>query len=184
MAKKRNDFAPNIPDGMTQACEMAGCALEGLYKAPKHRADLQDYSYFCLDHVREHNKKWDYFVGMESAEIESFMKDAVTGHRPTWGRDQFKNDPQEKLYRAIDDFLTAGTTRRKTKPVANVSAKMQKALTLFELDYPYTLPILKKRYKELVKKHHPDRNQGDRLVEEKFKAITTAYTLLEKHLEQ
>lgn len=181
MVRKKNDFAPHIPEEKAHTCEVAGCGMEGLYKAPKNRANLRDYHYFCLDHVREHNKKWDYFKGMDSDQIEAFMKDAVTGHRPTWSREQFKGDPQEMLYRAMDDFLVSGA-RRKTQPNPKLGVKMQRAVTLFEIDYPYTLPVLKKRYKELVKQHHPDRNAGDKLMEEKFKAITTAYKLLEAHV--
>lgn len=183
MVRKRNDFAPQVPEDDARSCDAPGCTFDGLYKAPKTRANLRDYYFFCLDHVREHNKQWDYFTGMNADEIEHFMKDAVTGHRPTWTRDNFKGDPQEALYQAIDDFLTTGG-RRKTKPIPKLGAKLQKAITLFEMDYPYTHPQLKKRYKELVKIHHPDRNAGDKLAEEKFKAITTAYSLLEKHLQQ
>ena len=40
---------------------------------------------------------------------------------------------------------------------------------------------IKKQYKKLVKKYHPDLNQGDKEMEEKFKLLTVAYkSLLEK----
>ena len=38
-----------------------------------------------------------------------------------------------------------------------------------ELSFPYTEVQLKKRYKILVKKHHPDLNQGSKKSEEMFK---------------
>lgn len=37
---------------------------------------------------------------------------------------------------------------------------------------------IKKAYRTLAFKYHPDRNQGDKTAEEKFKAITEAYDVL------
>jgi len=39
---------------------------------------------------------------------------------------------------------------------------------------------IKRRYKELVKKHHPDANGGDRGSEERFRAVVQAYQLLKQ----
>ena len=41
---------------------------------------------------------------------------------------------------------------------------------------------LRKKYKTLAKKYHPDKNGGDKKAEEKFKEITAAYRLLLKLL--
>ncbi|MDX2072975.1 MAG: DnaJ domain-containing protein [Alphaproteobacteria bacterium] len=183
MAKRsKKDFAPHVTGDETQCCEAEGCTQEGIYKAPKSRDRLHEYRYFCLDHVREHNKMWDYFSGMGAEEIEAFMKDAVTGHRPTWERVGNISDPQEKLYNAVNDFLNVN--RKITKPAPHVSAKVRKALALFEIDYPYTASALKIQYKTLVKRTHPDRNPGDKFAEEKFKAVASAYKVLEAHLHE
>lgn len=37
---------------------------------------------------------------------------------------------------------------------------------------------IKKAYRKLAKKYHPDTNQGDKDAEEKFKQLTNAYSLL------
>ena len=37
---------------------------------------------------------------------------------------------------------------------------------------------IKKRYRELARKHHPDTNQGSKKAEEKFKRISEAYQVL------
>lgn len=161
---------------------MKGCKEEGVYKAPKSRDNLHEYLFFCLEHIREHNSKWDYFSGMDADQIEAFMQDAVTGHRPTWQRETTLKNPHEMLHAAVDEFLRGASTVKPKKPPVKLSAKMQKALALFELDYPYTLTNLKQRYKLLVKAYHPDRNQGDRVTEEKFKAVTVAFTLLKQHI--
>lgn len=41
---------------------------------------------------------------------------------------------------------------------------------------------IKKAYRKLAKKYHPDTNQGDKAAEEKFKEITAAYEGLQKGL--
>ena len=41
---------------------------------------------------------------------------------------------------------------------------------------------MKTRYKDLAKRHHPDRNNGDRSAEERLKTINQAYSMLRRHL--
>ena len=52
------------------------------------------------------------------------------------------------------------------------------ALAIMDLTPPVTPEAIKRRYKELVKKHHPDANGGDKQAEERFKAINQAYATL------
>jgi DnaJ-class molecular chaperone len=52
------------------------------------------------------------------------------------------------------------------------------ALEVLELSWPVSQTNLKARYKELVKRHHPDANGGNRTAEEKFKEINAAYSTL------
>ena len=39
---------------------------------------------FCLEHVREYNKSYNYFSGMPDDEIDAYRQASATGHRPTW----------------------------------------------------------------------------------------------------
>ena len=45
-----------------------------------------------------------------------------------------------------------------------------------------SLELVKKQYKKLVKKYHPDVNQDDKNAEEKFKLLSEAYKALLKKL--
>jgi DnaJ-class molecular chaperone len=53
-----------------------------------------------------------------------------------------------------------------------------KALATLQLTGSATEQVIKARYKELVKRHHPDANGGDRSSEEKLREIIQAYNYL------
>lgn len=179
--KKKQHFTPHIAPSKAPPCEVPGCTSSGGYKAPKSKKQLYEYQWYCLDHIRQYNEQWDFFKDMGQEEIETFMKDAVTGHRPTWGREKHFGKQQEKLQQAINDFL--GTNLRKGPRYAtSVPPKIRKALVLFDMEYPFTVKGLKSKYRTLVKQYHPDLNRGNKLTEEKFKSIATAYHLLSEYL--
>jgi len=161
-------------------CAMPGCVEPAYHKAPKAPNLLKQYHWFCLPHVREYNAKWDYFTGMNADQIEAFRKDAVLGHRPTWriGTQSF-TDPVVQLQEAIASMLGG---RPAQKQPANgthyirLTRKDTRALATLDLDnLPESLEELKKHYKSLVKRCHPDVNKGDKASEERFKAVTAAY---------
>jgi DnaJ-class molecular chaperone len=56
--------------------------------------------------------------------------------------------------------------------------KREQMLRVMGLEPDSTPEELKARYKELVKKHHPDVNHGDKAAEERLKLINEAYTYL------
>jgi hypothetical protein len=70
----------------TRHCDMPGCEDGADYRAPKNRG-LNDYFWFCLDHVREYNKAWDFFSGMAAQEVEEYTIRSQYGDRPTWRYD-------------------------------------------------------------------------------------------------
>ena len=172
--------APHI-----QPCAVEGCVESGEYKAPRSIDHLHDYQWMCLEHVKEHNKQWNYFDGMEREEIEDFMHDAVTGHRPTWKREEVANlrGWQTQLEAELDLFLFGASKRthhQEQRP--KTTDKTRDALALLALEYPVTLHEVKQAYRELVKKFHPDLNQGNKSFEEKFKQITEAYQYLKTEI--
>ena len=56
------------------------------------------------------------------------------------------------------------------------------AVKFLEITFPYTEAQLKTRYKLLVKKHHPDLNNGSKKSEEMFKKVAECYRILLKKL--
>ena len=63
---------------------MPGCHEAGEYRAPKSRTSLNDYYWFCLEHVRTYNAGWDFYKGMSPAEVEAQIRADMVGQRPTW----------------------------------------------------------------------------------------------------
>jgi len=179
--KRKNDYIPQLPPEAAPPCHVAGCGEAGAYKAPKSREELHDYRWFCLEHVREHNRQWDFFAGFDSAQIESFIRDAVVGHRPTWSREsRIRRQQFQQLHDALYEFLYFGA--KAPKPAPPLTARLRKALATLDMDYPCTKQQLKTRYRAMVKKHHPDVNKGNKQSEEKFKQVTAAYHALSEHI--
>ena len=66
-----------------QICEHPGCTEIGEHRAPRSRERLGDYYWFCLEHVREYNKSWNYYAGMSDVEVEADLRRSTTWDRPT-----------------------------------------------------------------------------------------------------
>lgn len=144
---------------------------------------LNEYIWFCLEHARAHNEKWDYFSGMSDAEIQAFQNEAVIGHRPTWPLGKRAAHPRDghapHRVRDIHEVFGATTEDPPARPVERRLTRPQAiALELLNLDASATLHQIKARYKELVKRFHPDANGGDRGAEERLKKVIQAYGVL------
>ena len=48
----------------------AHAAPTGEFRAPRSRASLDLFYWFCLEHVRVYNSAWNYYAGMSAHEIE------------------------------------------------------------------------------------------------------------------
>jgi len=164
-----------------RVCEAPGCRLHGEYRAPFARDRLEQYRWFCLDHVREYNKKWDYFAGLDAEAIEQHIRADTTWRRPVWplgGR----RSGGPRFHDPLDLNNEAGVFERPAPPKMDGSEQLtpaeRNAMGVLELSWPLTRAVVKSRYKELVKIHHPDANGGDRDAEEKLKEINAAYSTL------
>jgi hypothetical protein len=172
-------YAPD-PDAPGQLCEMPGCPHAGAYRAPKSRAELNNYFWFCLEHVRAYNAGWDFYKGMTPGQIEAQLRADTSWQRPTWPLGHLGGQIDESMLRDPNHVLNAGfgkPSRRPAHPPAN-----ELPMATLGLDWPVTLDALKHRYKELAKRHHPDANGGDRASEERLKTINLAYAAVRGRL--
>ena len=174
-----------IKDKVFRKCDHPDCQKEGEYRAPKNR-NLDDYYWFCLQHVSEYNKSWNFYKGMSIDEIEAENKLDMTWHEKTWkfGVNLDKLHKQGNLddpFQIYNDYMKGNNSFfKKHNDTPKLSIKEKEALTLFGLSYPFSKEDLKKKYKVLVKKHHPDLNAGSKEAEEKFKIISASYAILIK----
>lgn len=182
---------------VAQICQWDGCEAKGTHKAPVGRMREGEYFHFCVDHVREYNKQFNYFSGLEDGDIAKFQKDAVTGHRPTWKtasnattssatHQSSPNFAQMRsgsaaYYSRVRDPQAKAAKPESIVPKARRAKPLEaKALETLGLSVNATSGMITTRYKELVKLHHPDANGGDRASEERFRGVLEAYRLLKK----
>ena len=181
------EFADPQEEIIVQTCEMPGCNAEACFKAPKHRG-LNEYHFFCLEHVQEYNKAWDFFSGMAEQEVEDHIINSNYGFRPTWRYDTDANSEEIlrsaawKTYHFTDEEPPKGDAHKNAYfDGANSFDKHSpefEALAIMGLAPPVTLDEIKKHYKVLVKKHHPDLNKGCKKSEDLLKRVNMAYTIL------
>jgi DnaJ-domain-containing protein 1 len=179
------------PDSKTapRQCDKPGCSSHGEFKAPRTRGS-RDYYWFCMPHVQEYNKQWNYFANMSPAEVEHFQREAITGHRPTWRMGTFagkgKKSATEQLEEKLFTFLNPDQipAAKSEMPMRVLKPKYRKALAELGADWPISAEALKKTYKQLAKQHHPDMQHKNREeATERFKAISESYHLLQRAME-
>jgi hypothetical protein len=172
-------YAPD-PAAPGRHCDMPGCELAGGYRAPKSRFALNEYFWFCLDHVRAYNASWDFYKGMSPGQIEAQLRADTSWQRPTWplGHNGAAGHLDEEALRDPLHILATGRAAPPRRPQLETPPELREPLAALGLEWPLSLETLKSRYKELAKRHHPDANNGDRAAEERIKTINLAYAAL------
>ena len=180
-------------EAVANQCQWEGCEKPGGYKAPAGRNREGQYLNFCMDHVREYNKNFNYFNGLSDDEIAKFQKNAAqTGERPTWkmGTRRAAEEVDPAKLRAtpawhakVRSRHTADGRRRpgaaaNGTPVRKLKRLEIKALQDLGLKATASPEDVRAKYKELVKRYHPDANGGDRSSEERFRQIIQSYKQL------
>lgn len=163
-------------------CQHQGCARKGEFRAPKGRDHEGQFFQFCLDHVKQYNQTYNYFAGMSDTAVQDYQKDALTGHRPTWTvgvngtiAPDSKMDAATLLRAKLERLRQAREAAGQRKTVGKAALK---ALESLGLDESADKPTIRRRFKELAKRLHPDLNEGDRSREDKLRAIIDAYNYL------
>jgi hypothetical protein len=167
-----------------KTCEWPGCNQAGDHRAPKGRAREGEYHNFCVDHVREYNKSYNYFAGMDDDELRRFQTDGATGHRPTWrlgqrGASAFRAARVRPDAPGFSDrFGLFDDGGPRPAPERHIGNAARKAFDILGLDLEAEASDIKAKYKSLVKRHHPDANGGEREAEERLIEIIKAYRYL------
>ena len=153
--------------------------------------------------MRQYNKTFNYFAGMEDQAVTEEMKaNHATGGRPTWatgtggslrgrmppnpGPGHQKNAPRpkkgDKRFADPNNLFARVANNRGRKPMTERELRLvesdRQAFEVLGFTKRVQSDELKKAYKALVKLHHPDANGGERGSEDRLRAIITAYNHL------
>jgi len=190
---KRRASSAVKPEDDLPRCAWKGCEEAGEHKAPKG-TDTPGYYVFCMKHVREYNKGFNFFSEMNDDEIQKIVTDR-TGGRPTWdmaankiGTDTGEDTPRPRTKKkknhdpsnvfARYNRIQAGNQGPNRSAERKLLEADVKALEMLDVDKNSAPDVIKKAYKDLVKKHHPDINGGDKSSEERLRNIVSAYNHL------
>ncbi|MFC3061119.1 J domain-containing protein [Paenirhodobacter populi] len=164
----------------TRKCDHEGCNEPGQYRAPKSPKVLDDYYWFCKEHIREYNLNWNYFQGQSEEEFQRFLDNATVWERPTkpfghktkeemgWARHGI-TDPHEMLGANATQNPGRTTVGRKLPPTE------RRALDILDARDTMSKTEIRAQYKALIKVLHPDMNGGDRSQEEMLQEVVWAW---------
>lgn len=183
-AKKKN---PRGKRGMSGAfetskrvCEHDGCQEAGQYRAPRSPDHLDEFKWFCKDHVREYNLKWNFFDGSTEEEMNEQMEKDRLWERET--KPMGTKDEQRAWARlGVDDphqVLGENATRNPGKSITGtrkLPPTERRAVDILEAKDHWTKAEIRKSYKKLIKVLHPDMNGGDRSQEEQLQEVRWAW---------
>jgi hypothetical protein len=185
MATKQSRMHGRV-EGAQARCAVPGCGAPGEFKAPLQPANFDGpgaWRFLCLDHVREHNARYNFFEGMSTEEItraqhplagwdRASRSFAANGADPPPRWSDFA-DPLDAISGRFGSIREQANTSRFTKPE-------QRALSVLGLGEDADRNQLRKRYSGLVRRYHPDKNGGDRSQERRLGEVIEAYQLLKK----
>ena len=162
----------NKKNKIENLCNHPNCKEEGVYKAPLGYDNLSNYQWFCMEHIKEFNKKWNYHKKMDASEIENDIRFDTIWRRPT---NSFGSGKKFYNFSINGEDMGSFDNPAAYQPQSN---KLLKSLTILKLDINTDIKLIKKSYKELVKEHHPDVKGNSKKVIDKFREIVEAYNYL------
>ncbi len=182
-SKKKNPRGRRGMSGESETsvrlCEHEGCNEAGKFRAPKAPDVLDDYYWFCKDHVREYNLKWNFFHGKTEAEMNAQATSDKVWERKT--KDYRDSETRAWARLGIEDphqVLGDNATRNPGKSITGtrrLPPTERRAIDILEAKDHWTKAEVRKAYKGLIKVLHPDINGGDRSQEEQLQEVVWAW---------
>lgn len=171
-------------------CAEPGCEEPGEFRAPPaegagHGDGPAAFRWMCLDHVRAFNNRYNYFDGMTADEIHAAQRPLAGWERETRAFAHGGTDPGPRWADFADPLDAVGARFRRAAPAARsdgkpLSAQDRASLKLLDLPTDADRGALRRRYSELVRRYHPDRNGGDRSHEAMLQKVIAAYQQLRR----
>ncbi len=166
----------------TRRCEHPGCEETGQYRAPKSPDHLDEYLWFCKDHVREYNLRWNFFNGTTEEEFAAQIEEDRVWGRATKPFSGSADEARAWARLGVDDphqVLGENATRNPGKSTGTSTRRLppteRRALEILEARDSMTKIEIRKQYRALIKVLHPDMNGGDRSDEERLQEVVWAW---------
>ncbi|NNL90082.1 MAG: J domain-containing protein [Marinicaulis sp.] len=188
---KKGEKPPAWAKPEDRECEWDGCDSQAACSLPKSPREPRIRVWYCLSHAREHNKGWNYFDGMSEQEAKAAREANIYGDRPTWSMG--KNDRARTAANArgpadMEDAHGVLGAEAKSHQDPRGQYRDGKKLTKLQINAFETLALpasakamdIRRRYAELVRRFHPDSNDGDRSAEEQLNEVVKAHSILKK----
>ncbi len=184
--KRPNRFHGRI-EGRERCCEHPGCTTAGEFRAPGGVRPGFDgpgeWRWLCLDHVREFNARYNYFNGMSADEIADAQGPYGGWERETRAFASAGGSPPPRWADFADPLDAIAARFRPQAATMRADGRLlseadRRSLRVLGLEIDADRTALRKRYLELVRRYHPDRNGGDRSHEKALRAVIEAYTAL------
>ena len=174
-------------------CDHPACTEPGEFRAPGGSGHGFDgpggWRWMCLDHVRAFNAGYDWFEGMSAEEIfdaqspASGWRTESPTFRPTAGVDGMPrwadyDDPLDAISARARGIRSRAEREAAMAMDGRFSRAEAEALEVMGLGSDIDRRRLRRRYSELVRRYHPDRNGGDRQYEARLNRVVEAYNIL------
>ena len=185
MATKASKWHGRV-EGARDRCAHPGCAEPGEFKAPLAPANFDgpgSWRFLCLDHVREHNARYNFFDGMSPDEISRAQSPIAGWERASRSFAHVGSDPPPAWSDFADPLDAIGArfaTRRESPITSRFSRAERRALGVLGLGEDADLGAIRRSYSRLVRRFHPDKNGGDRRHERRLGEVIDAYQLLRR----
>lgn len=173
-------------EGAQARCAAPGCTGPGEFKAPLEPAGFDGpgaWRFLCLDHVREHNLRYNYFDGMSAEEISRAQSPLAGWERATRAFAANGADPPPAWSDFADPLEAIGGRfgpRREPPASSRFSKVERRALSVLGLGEECDLKAVRRRYSALVRRYHPDKNGGERAHEKRLGEVIEAYQALRR----
>ncbi len=199
MSRNKNKYCYNWKGNQQKEnihnCAYKGCTKEGTHKASISPDKIGQYQYLCLQHIKEHNKNWNFFSGMSEDEISIELERArMRGYQTTpmgvrlaakkinFNPDKMK-DPFELFNRT--DFYSQHIKDNAQEIWPDITDNERKAMSVLDLSPPFTIDELRKNYRKFAITFHPDSNaHNEEYDDEMIKKVNAAYDILKQRFKQ
>ncbi|MCY4445446.1 MAG: J domain-containing protein [Rhodobacteraceae bacterium] len=171
-AKQKNRRkSSGVFEASQQTCHFEGCQKNAQFRAPVAPDRLNEFCWFCEEHIGQYNIQWNYYDStyqrIDDEEFAQKITNRANNKQPfTWSRFGV-NDPLDVLQdqQTEDAHHNSSIKLNKTE---------RRAAEILNLEI-FTRAEARKKYRSLVKYLHPDLKSGDRADEKRLREVVWAW---------